>query len=104
MIDFSKKSEIKKMLEEKAETLKAIAHPIRLCILALLIKEEQSNVTEMQCCVDVPQPTVSQHLTKLRAAGIVEAERSGTEIIYRIKSDEAKKIVEFLLENKQHCN
>jgi len=101
MIDFSKKTEIKQTLEEKAEVLKAIAHPIRLCVLALLIKEDQSNVTDMQCCIDVPQPTISQHLSKLKAAGIVEAERSGTEIIYRIKSDEARKIVEFMLEKEK---
>jgi DNA-binding transcriptional ArsR family regulator len=101
MIDFSKKDDIKHLLEEKAEILKAIAHPTRLCILAMLIKESESNVTEIQCCIDVPQPTVSQHLIKLKAAGIVVAERNGTEIIYRIKNNEARKIVEFMLENNQ---
>lgn len=100
MIDFSKKEEIKHTLEEKAEILKAIAHPTRLCILAMLIRDKERNVTEIQCCLDIPQPTVSQHLSKLKAAGIVGTERSGTEIIYRIKNDEAKGIVEFMLDKK----
>lgn len=98
MIDFSKKEEIKHRLEEKAEILKAIAHPTRLCILAMLIRDSESNVTDIQCCLDIPQPTVSQHLSKLKSAGIVGAERSGTEIIYSIKNDEARKIVEFMLD------
>ncbi len=98
MIDFSKKEEIKHSLEEKAEILKAIAHPTRLCILAMLIRDSESNVTDIQSCMDVPQPTVSQHLSKLKAAGIVSTERSGTEIIYRIKNEEAKKIVEMMLD------
>ncbi len=101
MIDFSKKEEIKHKLEEKAEILKAIAHPTRLCILAMLIRDSESNVTDIQCCLDVPQPTVSQHLSKLKYAGIVGSERSGTEIIYSIKNDEARKIVEFMLDKQQ---
>jgi len=102
MIDFSKKDEIKHTLEEKAEILKAIAHPTRLCILAMLIRDGESNVSDIQCCLDVPQPTVSQHLTRLKAAGIVGAARSGTEIIYRIKNAEAREIVEFMLDSKQN--
>ena len=64
----------------------------------MLIKEEKSNVTEIQCCIDVPQPTVSQHLAKLKSAGIVSSERNGTEIIYKIKNQEVKHIVEEILQ------
>jgi len=71
MIDFNNKEETKKILSEKADLFKSIAHPVRLCILAMLIKEKQSNVTDIQCCLDVPQPTVSQHLSKLKSAGIL---------------------------------
>ena len=70
MIDFSDKEKTKAILSEKAELFKSIAHPVRLCILAMLINEKQSNVTDIQCCLDVPQPTVSQHLSKLKSAGI----------------------------------
>ncbi|MDF2677227.1 MAG: helix-turn-helix transcriptional regulator [Bacillota bacterium] len=98
MIDISNKEKTKKILEEKAEMLKTIAHPVRLCILTLLIKEEKSNVSDIQCCIDVPQPTVSQHLAKLKSANILSSERNGTEIIYKIKNKEVKQIIEFILQ------
>lgn len=99
MIDFNDKEKTKKLLAEKAEILKTIAHPTRLCILAMLIREERSNVTDMQCCLDVPQPTVSQHLAKLKSAGILVSERNGTEIIYKIKNEYVKKLIINILEN-----
>jgi len=98
MIDFSDKLKTKKLLAEKAEMFRTIAHPVRLCILVMLIKEEASNVGDIQGCIDVPQPTVSQHLAKLKAAGILSAERNGTEIIYKIKNEEVKHIVEGILQ------
>lgn len=98
MIDFNDKEKTKHLLAEKAEMFKTIAHPVRLCILAMLIKEEKSNVTEIQCCIEVPQPTVSQHLAKLKSAGIVSADRNGTEIIYKIKNQEVRHIVEEILQ------
>ncbi|WMJ78213.1 MULTISPECIES: ArsR/SmtB family transcription factor [unclassified Sedimentibacter] len=99
MLDFNNKEQTKKVLAERAELFKTLAHPVRLCILAMLIKEEQSNVTDIQCCLDVPQPTVSQHLAKLKSAGILSAERSGTEIIYKIKDDQVKTLIVQIIED-----
>lgn len=99
MIDFSNKEKLRKVLEEKAEILKTISHPVRLCILAMLIKENESNVSDIQCCLDVPQPSISQHLSKLKSADILSSERNGTSIIYKIKNQEVKKIVEQFLNN-----
>ena len=98
MLDFNNKEKTKKILAEKAALFKNIAHPVRLCILAMLLKEEQSNVTDIQCCLDVPQPTVSQHLAKLKSAGILTAERNGTEIIYTIKNEDTKNLIIQILE------
>lgn len=98
MIDLSNKEKTKKLLSEQSELLKVIAHPVRLCILALLLKEQKSNVTSIQCCVDVPQPTISQHLAKLKASGIVSSERNGTEIIYELTNHEVMQIVELILQ------
>ena len=36
----------------------------------------------MQTCLDIPQSTVSQHIQKLKAAGIIEGDRTGLEINY----------------------
>lgn len=99
-MDLSNKAETKALLEEKAEMFKSIAHPVRLCILTMLIKEKQSNVSDIQYCLDVPQPTVSQHLSKLKSAGILSAERNGTEIIYKIINEEVKNIINLILDIK----
>lgn len=77
---------------EKAEKLKAIAHPHRLCIVRGLIKNS-CNVTKIQECMNLPQSTISQHLAKLRAAGIIEGERNGLEICYKVVDQEIKDIV-----------
>ena len=83
----------KKELEEKADILKAISHPVRLCIVRGLLNEGESNVTNMQNCLEAPQSTISQHLAKLKAAGIIEGERKGTEIFYKVVNEEVKKII-----------
>lgn len=99
MINFNDKENTKKTLEEKAELFRILAHPVRLCILAMLIKEEKSNVTDIQCCLDVPQPTISQHLAKLKAADILSSERNGTEIIYKIKNQYVKDLILQILQD-----
>ena len=91
----------KKRLEEfkgKAELLKAVAHPVRLCIVNGLIAEPGCNVSKIQSCLDLPQSTISQHLAKLKSAGIVEGRRSGLEVTYYVVNDYAKKIIEILIQ------
>jgi DNA-binding transcriptional ArsR family regulator len=80
---------------QKSDLLKAIAHPVRLCIIRGLINQ-QCNVTKMQECLNLPQSTVSQHLAKLKSAGIIEGERKGLEICYRVVNKQMKEIVELL--------
>ncbi|WP_026485804.1 ArsR/SmtB family transcription factor [Caldanaerobius polysaccharolyticus] len=81
-----------------AQKLKAVAHPYRLCIVRGLIVEGECNVSTMQECLKLPQSTVSQHLAKLKAAGIVEGERQGLEICYKVVDEDIKKIIEVLFD------
>jgi len=87
------------LLTQAAETLRAMAHPVRLCILRGLMQQGPCNVSKMQSCLGLPQSTVSQHLAKLRAAGLVAGERQATEIIYRIKNPAAARVMAALLQN-----
>jgi len=80
---------------QKSELLKALAHPTRLCIVKGLI-EKESNITNIQECLDLPQSTVSQHLFKLKAAGIIKGERKGLEISYQVINDDIRKIIKIL--------
>jgi len=81
--------------EQKAEKLKALAHPHRLCIVNGLI-DNKCNVTTIQECLGLPQSTVSQHLAKLKAAGIIEGNRKGLEICYSVVDEETIEIVRAL--------
>jgi ArsR family transcriptional regulator len=47
-------------------------------------------------CTGVPQPTVSQHLNILKAAGILEGLRCGNKVHYSVIDPKAKKIVQAL--------
>ena len=82
-----------KELEEISEILKALAHPVRLCIAKGILEKGQCNVSHMQSCLEMPQSTVSQHIQKLKSAGIIDGDRNGLEINYSIKDERIKKII-----------
>ena len=76
-----------------AELLKVLGHPARLCIVHGLLRNEGCNVSFMQSCLNIPQSTVSQHLAKLKSAGVIEGTREGLEIKYKVVNDDAKRII-----------
>ena len=84
--------------ESASELLKLLGHPARLCILIGILEKENTgcNVTYMQSCLNIPQSTVSQHLSKLKAAGLIKGERNGLEIQYKVINDDVVKIIDAL--------
>ncbi len=82
--------------QKNAEILKALAHPVRLCIVKRLCHDGPTNVTDMHNCLEQPQSTISQHIAKLRSVGIIKGERQGVEIIYSISNNEVKRIIDIL--------
>ena len=83
-------------LARAAEMLKALSHPVRLCIARGLWQNGGCNVAHMQQCLEAPQSTISQHLAKMRAVGIIEGERNGLEVVYRLKSRAVEQLLEGL--------
>ncbi|MGH4121752.1 MAG: ArsR/SmtB family transcription factor [Clostridium sp.] len=69
---------------EISELLKALAHPVRICIIRGLMSKGSCNVSYMQDCLNLPQSTISQHLQKLKSLGIIQGERNGLQINYKI--------------------
>jgi len=63
------------------ELLQALAHENRLKILGLVAAREY-NVTDLAAALDLREPTVSHHLTKLHAADLVRMRRDGTTHFY----------------------
>ncbi len=87
-----------KKYEAAAKKLKTIAHPYRLCIIRGLL-DGGCNVTKIQECLDIPQSTVSQHLAKLKDAGILEGTRCGTEICYHVVDEDTVKLIAVLMKD-----
>jgi DNA-binding transcriptional ArsR family regulator len=67
----------------QAEVLKTLASPRRLDILHAL-SGGPTEVGRLARLIGASQPNVSQHLAVLRNAGMVEAERDGREVRYRL--------------------
>lgn len=63
--------------------LKALADDTRLRMVALL-SHRALCVCHFEAALKLPQPNVSRHLGILRAAGVVEAQRSGSWVYYRL--------------------
>ena len=71
----------------QAEVLKTLSNPRRLEIIHLLA-DGPREVTRLADEMGISQPNVSQHLAIMRAAGVVEAERDGREVRYRLSDPE----------------
>jgi ArsR family transcriptional regulator len=78
-----------------ASDLEQLAHPVRLQLLDILARNEgRVCVCDLEAAVPVKQPTVSHHLRLLREAGLVESEKVGQWVYYRIKPDSARALRE----------
>ena len=71
--------------EARARIIKAMAHPTRLFLVDELARNGQRCVCELTEMVGADMSTVSRHLAILKEAGIIEDERRGTQILYRLR-------------------
>ena len=77
--------------------LKAIAAPHRRQILSL-VRDGELSAGAIAAHFDVTRPAVSQHLTVLKEAGLVDERRNGTRRLYRARPEGFVPIREFLEE------
>ena len=82
--------------EEILEIFKALSCKARFDIVVGLIKSHECNVTKMSENLNIPQPNVSQHLTVLKKAGVIEGFRKGNQICYKVTNDQVRKIINAL--------
>ena len=74
--------------ERLAGEIQIFAHPVRLQLLDVLARNEgRVCVCDLEAAVPVKQPTVSHHLRILREAGLVESEKVGQWMFYRVRRD-----------------
>ncbi|WP_431967392.1 Rv2640c family ArsR-like transcriptional regulator [Nocardia sp. bgisy134] len=74
---------------EVALRLKAIADPVRVRLLSLLLTSPggEENGGDLAAAVGVSESTASHHLTQLRKAGLIESERRGMNTVHRARRD-----------------
>lgn len=78
------KAQAARRLERRAAVLKALAHPARLFLIEQL-REGERCVCDLHDLAGGDFSTVSKHLAQLRKAGLVEAEKRGLNVFYRLK-------------------
>ncbi len=72
------------LFEARANIAKALAHPTRLFIVDMLSKGERC-VCELREAVGADVSTVSKHLSVLKKAGILEDDKRGLQVYYRLR-------------------
>ena len=72
------------LLGRMAQVLKLLAHPDRLKIIEILESADAAPVHEIVGRLALPQGATSQHLNQMRRVGLVESDRRGKEVWYRI--------------------
>ena len=82
-------------IKAASQGLRAIAHELRLTVLCLLL-ERPMCVHELIEATGAAQSNLSQHLSKMRMLGILENEKRGQEVIYRIANPDFGDLVHAL--------
>ncbi|MCX6555756.1 MAG: metalloregulator ArsR/SmtB family transcription factor [Candidatus Aminicenantes bacterium] len=86
-------STAKKRCARVAAILKNLAHPQRLFLLCCLAKGEAS-VSELLRQSGASQSLISQHLTRMRREGLVQARREGNFVLYRIADPKLSALIQ----------
>lgn len=73
-------------LEDSADLLRVLGHPLRLELLTALIEGERA-VGDIESVTGVGQPLLSQQLAILRKGGLVSTRREAKQIFYQINRD-----------------
>ncbi|WP_226585645.1 ArsR/SmtB family transcription factor [Halobacillus litoralis] len=72
-------------IDQAAQTLKLLGDPTRLTIMAL-VQHTECCVCEIVEILQMSQPSVSQHLKKLRDGGLVKERRGGRWVFYSLNT------------------
>lgn len=81
-------------LQYAAEMLRMMGHPVRLRVVELLEARGELAAGAIQAAVDEPQPTVSQHLNKMRLLGLLAARREGGQVFYSVAQPQLFKLLQ----------
>lgn len=81
-------------LENAANMLKAMSHPVRIAILNMLEEGKKLTVTEIHEQLKIEQSAASHHLGILKDKGVLASKRDGKNSYYFLKHDSLSKIID----------
>lgn len=88
-------------LKEASVALFALAQESRLEVFRLLAKNSPDGLCagDLSRILDIPKPTLSFHLKELSTAGLIDSERTGRSINYRLQNEQMSQLMAFLTED-----
>lgn len=83
---------------ELAIKLKALSDPVRLRLLSVVASHTggEACVCDLSVGIELSQPTISHHLKVLRTAGLLESQRRGSWVYYRVVTDALQQLSQLL--------
>ncbi len=88
----------------RPEVFKALADETRLAVLArIAVAGSAMTVSEIKDCCGIHLSGVSRHLRQLRLAGLVQAEKDGREVRYRLQADDVIALLRGLADSLESC-
>ena len=82
-----------------AELLRVLSNENRLLVLCALIEEPQTVGHLLEHTPGISQSALSQHLALLKAHGLVDSQKSGQSITYRIADPRLEEVIAVLKKN-----
>jgi DNA-binding transcriptional ArsR family regulator len=82
-------------LDDMAELLRAVAHPLRIAIIDLLQDGKQLTVTQIQKELGVEQAVTSHHLIILKNKEVLRHKRQGKTILYYLRNENISRLIFF---------
>jgi DNA-binding transcriptional ArsR family regulator len=80
-------------MEKVAYILKAIAHPLRIGIIGILMKNEKMCVNDICQTLGSEQSLTSHHLSNMKLNGVLGSSRVGKNIYYHLRLKEVINII-----------
>ena len=88
-------------IREASIALFALAQESRLEVFRLLAKNSPDGLCagDLSRALDIPKPTLSFHLKELSTAGLIDSEKNGRSIKYRLQDKRMSQLMTFLTED-----
>lgn len=84
--------------DELAKVFKALGDPVRLRLLSMIASRAGGEVCvcDLTPAFELSQPTISHHLKLLKQAGLIDSERRGTWVYYRLLPETTDRLAALL--------